>query len=90
MGEKEYLEYCFVHSRVLQQHLTYLNVFNYSVYSVTEVNSTLKYPREEVQKGTKLISVENRSALKNAASQIQRIFINAGVFSQNLITRAVG
>lgn len=81
MGEKKNLEYCFVHSHVLQQHLTYLNVFNYSVYSVIEVNSTLKYLCEEVRKGTKLISVENRSALKNASSQIHRIFINAGVFS---------
>lgn len=58
MGEKKNLEYCFVHSHVLHQHLTYLNVFNYSVYSVIEVNSTLKYLCEEVRKGTKLISVE--------------------------------
>lgn len=93
MAKKKYPEYCFVRMYVLYQHLKYLNTFNYTVYSLTELtstmNDTLQYLHEEVRNRTELISLQNLSAVKDASSQMQRRFTDSGVFSWSWTTVTV-
>lgn len=74
MAKKKYPEYCSVYTHVLEQHLKYLNAFNYTVCSLIELTSTMipcstymrKSRKEQNSFPCRILSALEKCLLSNA------------------------